>query len=58
MSDYIWPRARYLVCKNDHLYLGFKTARGYKCGFCQRGIVGEVYVERDCRVCGARRIRG
>ncbi len=58
MSDYLWPRARYLVCKDDHIYKGVRSKRGYKCGKCLRGIVGEVYVERDCRVCKARRIRG
>lgn len=58
MSDYLWPRARYLVCKNGLLYKGIRSVRGFKCGACQRGIVGEIDVERDCRVCKARKVRG
>lgn len=57
-SDYLWPRARFLVCRKGFLYRGTQTRRGYKCGACGRGVVGEIDVERDCRVCGARRVRG
>jgi hypothetical protein len=58
MSENIWPRACYLVCKGGLLFVGKPSRGGYKCAYCLRGIVGDVMVQRDCRVCGAKRIRG
>jgi hypothetical protein len=58
VSDYLWPQARFLVCRGGYLYRGEASRTGYKCGYCKRGVVGEVYVERDCRVCKAKKVRG
>ena len=52
------PQANVFTCKDGFLYRGFMTRTGFKCGYCRRGIVGDVYVQWDCKVCHAKKVRG